>query len=271
MKFGTTITVLAASLGILASGLSAHAGDNTQPATAMPGHGVSPPVGGAWAQQVTAGPVDNRDAALQHQALQPQPPVVDRNLEPPQQEFGHHRRHRGGPDGDTLDGCRCENLELFVPKEKAPEAWLLQTGLLPTLTRFVNVRIPIGYRVKCTPVNQFQGCAAYLVVDQDNSAVTWNGGVKNLSILPMKLGCAGKCDGKWHPGESWFTYSGWVLGSWPTAGTLHLRVVGTGCDEVQDADIWATVTFSGAPAISPGAVSGTVNVSYTFSSSRAGS
>ena len=269
MKFGTTITVIAASLGILASGLSAHAGDSTQPATLMPGHGGSPSVGVTWGQQGTAEPVNHPDAALQHQPLQaqPQPAAVDKYLQRPQQEFGHQGRHRGGPGRDDLTGCRCENLELFVPKEKAPEAWLIDAGA-PSL-RFVNVRIPIGHRLKCTPVDQFQGCAAYLIVDHDKSAVTWNGGVKTLSILPMKLGCPGKCDGNWHSGESWFTYSGWVLGAWPTAGTLHFRVVGTGCDEVQDVDIWATVTFSGAPG-SPGAVSGTVDVSYTFSSSHAG-
>ncbi len=54
MKFGTTITVIAASLGILASGLSAHAGDGTQPATPMPGHGASPSVGGTWGQEPNA-------------------------------------------------------------------------------------------------------------------------------------------------------------------------------------------------------------------------
>ena len=267
MKFRTTISVMAASLGILASGLGAHAGDSSQPATVMPGHGAAPPVEGAWGQQVTAEPVNHGDPALQLPAQQLQQPVDDTNLQPPQQEFGHRGRHHGGPGRDDLDHCRCENLELFVPKEKASEAWLLDAGA-PFL-RFVNVRIPIGHRVKCTPVDQFQGCAAYLIVDHDKSAVSWNGNVKNLSILPMKLGCPGKCDGNWHSGESWFTYSGWVLGAWPTGGTLHLRVVGTGCDEVQDADIWATVTFSGVPG-SPGAVSGTVDVSYAFSSSHAG-
>lgn len=299
MKFGKTLAIAVASLGMVASGVSVLADGSPLPGTMMLSHnlpgggssstpplsagatnGTSQPVGAAQLPVLIAAPVTNVNAVHQPPPLEAPPPALETQGQPPQRDPGDDEGFsRHDPDGGPgfkkgPFGCRCENLELFRPKQKAPEAFLFQVqvpGVGVGLLRFVNVRIAIGHRVKCTPTSSFQGCAASLVLDEENTDATWDGDVKDLHTLPLILTCGGKCDGQWHYGENYIVYTGMVTGDWPQTGKLHFRLVGKGCDLVQDVDINATVTFDSVPeGGTTGAVSGTVEVDYTFSGSHSG-
>lgn len=159
-----------------------------------------------------------------------------------------------------LTGCRCLDLELVAPERKKPEAWLFSAAGLT----FVNVRIPVAYKVRCEPVHPARNCAAYLILKEYKA--TWNWGVLDLHVLPKKLGCHGPCDGLWHRGEEYVIYTGMVqtMGSDPLSGTVEITLEGY-CEDGpvgKKVSIKADVTF---PPYTPPATAGTVEVGYTFS------
>lgn len=260
MKLAKLVVVIAA-FGMLASGISVQASD--APPAGATGTGAAPiqPLG-------AVGPaVPNLAQPMPvHPGLpvgpSPDPRVGQLGQPLLDQDPGHGTPPPGNPGGKPV-GCHCEDFQLFEPKEKGAEAYLFED--LTTGIGFVNVRIPIGTRVLCTPTDPWQGCHATLNVDLDNSDVNWDGGVEDLSILPSVLSCPGKCDGAWHSSENWIVYTGWVWGDWPTAGSLHIRLVGKECDKTPNADLYVTVTFDGSPDSTTPAVPGDVEVGYVFS------
>jgi hypothetical protein len=178
-------------------------------------------------------------------------------------------------DVDPLTGCKCDEARLLRPKKLKPEAFLFQTAdpgggspqPLPTSNqyRFVNVRIPLRWIVKCSPPAQPGGCSAELAHDQNFFQASWNApDVKDLHVLPRRHTCSAKCNEK-EEQEVWFIYTGWVTGlQWPTEGTLRFRWTIICEGKKHKVTVEAKVTFPYTPTQDNEAVPGTVELDYNF-------